>query len=391
MAKTVCFDLDGTLCSNTFGDYGSAEPFAWAIARVNALADAGNRIVISTARGSATGIDWSERTRAQLERWGVRYDELVFGKPSADVYVDDRAVHADAWRAGDGFAAPGFPAASNGGCEAGEALPAVLPPHVSAIVETGRTFGGRPLRLMDHVRRAHAAAAGAGLRAADDPFALTSRVRADLLSHRGDFGGDVVYAVTLAEPPSVAHLDAAGMDARPRVAVARRPLREVARALAPLVLPDRGEARLRVELCAEAGRPAGGWPLRWAADGSIVDGLGCQLGVVRRGALRLQPPVGPPPVASAWLRSAAATADVALEDAPIGEDDLADADEVMIAGLPFCVLPVAEIDGRLVGDGATGPVTERLLDAWSAEVGVDLAAQTAELVHGSADVAVPAP
>src|SRR5918999_788747 len=99
MPKTFCFDLDGTLCSNTFGEYESAAPFPWAVARVNALAGAGHRIVIFTARGSATGIDWAERTRGQLEDWGVRYDDLVFGKPSADVYVDDRAVHTDAWRA----------------------------------------------------------------------------------------------------------------------------------------------------------------------------------------------------------------------------------------------------------------------------------------------------
>jgi hypothetical protein len=387
MAKTVCFDLDGTLCSNTFGDYGEAEPFSWAIARVNALADAGNRIVISTARGSATGIDWSDRTRAQLERWGVHYDEIVFGKPSADVYVDDRAVHADAWRAGDGFAAPGFASSSNG--DGGEVLPVVLPPHVSCIVETGRTFDGRPLRLMDHVRRAHAAAAAAGLRAADDPFALTSRVRADLVSRRRDFGGDVVYAVTLADAPAVAHLDIASTGARPSVTVVRRSLREVARALTSLVRPDRREACLRAEVCTEPGRPAGAWPLRRAPDGSIADGLGCQLGVVRDGALRLQPPAGPPPVASAWLRSAAATGGVPLEDAALTDDDLAGADEVLLAGLPFCVLPVGEIDGRLVGAGGTGPVTERLLHAWSAEVDVDLASQTAELVHGS-DAAVPA-
>src|SRR4051794_20649486 len=100
MPKTLCFDLDGTLCSNTFGAYESAEPLPWAIARVNALGLAGHRIVILTARGSASGIDWGERTRAQLRRWGVRYDELVFGKPSADVYIDDRALHTTAWRTG---------------------------------------------------------------------------------------------------------------------------------------------------------------------------------------------------------------------------------------------------------------------------------------------------
>jgi 3-deoxy-manno-octulosonate cytidylyltransferase (CMP-KDO synthetase) len=105
---TICFDLDGTLCTNTFGEYGEAEPFSWAIERVNRLAAAGHRILIFTARGTATGIDWQEVTRSQLALWGVMYDELIFGKPSADVYVDDRAVHCEAWRLGDSLdAEPG--------------------------------------------------------------------------------------------------------------------------------------------------------------------------------------------------------------------------------------------------------------------------------------------
>ena len=63
MGKTLCFDLDGTLCSNTYGAYETAEPHQWAIERVNALARAGHRIVVFTARGTATGIDWDAVTR----------------------------------------------------------------------------------------------------------------------------------------------------------------------------------------------------------------------------------------------------------------------------------------------------------------------------------------
>jgi len=38
---------------------------------VKRLAGAGHRIVIHTARGTATGIDWDDLTRGQLKRWGV--------------------------------------------------------------------------------------------------------------------------------------------------------------------------------------------------------------------------------------------------------------------------------------------------------------------------------
>jgi 3-deoxy-manno-octulosonate cytidylyltransferase (CMP-KDO synthetase) len=119
---TICFDLDGTLCTNTFGEYERAEPYAWAISRVNRLADAGHRIVIHTARGTATGIDWDELTRGQLKVWGVAYHELVFGKPSADVYVDDRGMHTDDWRRGEALPMP----APDGAVSATVVIPARL-------------------------------------------------------------------------------------------------------------------------------------------------------------------------------------------------------------------------------------------------------------------------
>jgi hypothetical protein len=63
---------------------------------------------------------------------------------------------------------------------------------------------------------------------------------------------------------------------------------------------------------------------------------------------------------------------------------------VLIAGLPFCILPVVAVGGRRVGNGRSGRITRQLLDAWSTEVGVDLAAQTAELVNRTrTDVLVP--
>ncbi|HSD66720.1 MAG TPA: acylneuraminate cytidylyltransferase family protein [Vicinamibacteria bacterium] len=90
---TFAFDLDGVLATLVPGnDYRRAEPCTPGIALANRLHDAGNRIVVYTARGSATGHDWTETTCDQLRRWGVAYHELRFGKPAADYYVDDRMV-----------------------------------------------------------------------------------------------------------------------------------------------------------------------------------------------------------------------------------------------------------------------------------------------------------
>jgi CMP-N-acetylneuraminic acid synthetase len=91
--RTFAFDLDGVLASLVpDNEYLQAQPFAPAVAAVNRLYDAGNHIVIYTARGSLTGIDWTEATREQLRSWGVRHHELRFGKPAADYYVDDRML-----------------------------------------------------------------------------------------------------------------------------------------------------------------------------------------------------------------------------------------------------------------------------------------------------------
>jgi len=93
--KTYCFDIDGTICTQTNGDYASAKPFVTRIAHVNALHDAGNTISLFTARGSTTGIDWRVLTEEQLAEWGVRYHTLIMGKPYADLFVDDKAIRAD--------------------------------------------------------------------------------------------------------------------------------------------------------------------------------------------------------------------------------------------------------------------------------------------------------
>jgi len=55
--------------------------------------------------------------------------------------------------------------------------------------------------------------------------------------------------------------------------------------------------------------------------------------------------------------------------------DVYNADEAFMTATPFCVLPVTRLNGLPIGDGAMGPITRRLLDAWSDNVGVDIQGQ----------------
>lgn len=61
-----CFDIDGTICTDTGGAYQDAEPFRDRIDHVNALYDAGHVIKMFTARGSTTGLNWTDYTNRQL-------------------------------------------------------------------------------------------------------------------------------------------------------------------------------------------------------------------------------------------------------------------------------------------------------------------------------------
>jgi hypothetical protein len=94
---TYCFDIDGTICTMTDGRYDEAEPHPEIIRQINRLYETGNRIVFHTARGSETHIDWKSVTERQLKDWNVKYHDLVFGKPAADVYVDDKGINVRDW------------------------------------------------------------------------------------------------------------------------------------------------------------------------------------------------------------------------------------------------------------------------------------------------------
>lgn len=92
-----CFDIDGTICNNTDGKYEDANPFIEIIKKVNKLFEEGNTIYFYTARGATTGIDWAEITTAQLKKWEVNYHQIYFGKPTADIYIDDKCINIKDW------------------------------------------------------------------------------------------------------------------------------------------------------------------------------------------------------------------------------------------------------------------------------------------------------
>jgi hypothetical protein len=94
-----CFDLDGTICTLTKdNNYTEAQPYNYMVDKINELYE-NNIIKIFTARGASSGVDWTDVTIKQLERWGLKYHELIMNKkPSFDLLVDDKAINAEQWK-----------------------------------------------------------------------------------------------------------------------------------------------------------------------------------------------------------------------------------------------------------------------------------------------------
>lgn len=99
MEMRICFDLDNTLC---FGaSYEEAQPHHWAAELLDLLKRGGHEIIIYTARkmttcnGNIGKVNKSIGllTFNQLEEWGFVYDEIYFGKPAADIYIDDKGLN----------------------------------------------------------------------------------------------------------------------------------------------------------------------------------------------------------------------------------------------------------------------------------------------------------
>lgn len=90
----IIIDLDGTICTEE-KTYSRclAKPLEKAIESINKFYDEGNTIIIHSARS------WQEfeMTEHWLKSHGVKYHQLVLGRPIGDVWIDDRAIRFDNW------------------------------------------------------------------------------------------------------------------------------------------------------------------------------------------------------------------------------------------------------------------------------------------------------
>jgi branched-subunit amino acid aminotransferase/4-amino-4-deoxychorismate lyase len=82
-----------------------------------------------------------------------------------------------------------------------------------------------------------------------------------------------------------------------------------------------------------------------------------------------------PGVSVAVLKELAESHGVPYTERDLTWDEFRSADEAWLASTSICLLPIVRCNGKPVGAGRPGPVYTRMLAAWSALVGLDVAAQ----------------
>jgi capsule biosynthesis phosphatase len=101
MKKTICFDIDNTICKTIKSDYKNSKAIVKNIECINNLYDQGHIIKIFTARYMGRTNDnviearkkAKKITLSQLKRWNVKFHKIYFGKPSSDFYIDDKNLN----------------------------------------------------------------------------------------------------------------------------------------------------------------------------------------------------------------------------------------------------------------------------------------------------------
>jgi uncharacterized HAD superfamily protein len=101
MSKIICIDIDNTICRTKLSQYRKSKPNKKIISYINKLYDSGYIIKIYTARYMGRFKDNKilakkygyAKTVKQLKKWKVNFHVLHMGKPSADIYIDDKNLY----------------------------------------------------------------------------------------------------------------------------------------------------------------------------------------------------------------------------------------------------------------------------------------------------------
>lgn len=112
-------------------------------------------------------------------------------------------------------------------------------------------------------------------------------------------------------------------------------------------------------------------------DGFVTETTTASLVIVERGPTIVSPPHEKllPGISVGVVAELAQQLGIPFVERDLTPDDLATAEEVLLAGTTPCLLPVLRLDGRPISSHRPGGVFQRLIAAWNDLVGIDIVQQ----------------
>jgi branched-chain amino acid aminotransferase len=111
-------------------------------------------------------------------------------------------------------------------------------------------------------------------------------------------------------------------------------------------------------------------------DGNVTETSGANFLIVERGAITAPTTVNTlPGISRGRVIELAQQLGIRFVERDLQVYNVINADEAFLSSTPYCLLPVTRINGVAIGDGTPGPISRRLLRAWSEEVGLDIEKQ----------------
>ncbi len=119
-----------------------------------------------------------------------------------------------------------------------------------------------------------------------------------------------------------------------------------------------------------------GFVLLLDLNGNVTENAGANFFIVKDGVLKTpttdQALAG---ISRETILDLARELGIPAEEKPMQMYDVYNADEAFLTATSFCALPATKANGVSIGDGKPGPITMRLLNAWSENVGVNIVDQ----------------
>jgi branched-subunit amino acid aminotransferase/4-amino-4-deoxychorismate lyase len=261
----------------------------------------------------------------------------------------------------------------------------------ATVTERLRTFRGQVFRLEEHLRRLRHSLKIVGLEVEAIATQVARQVPEFVVRNRGLLADEDDWSIAAFVTPGVSG------SGRPTICVHGFPLQfekwaeryeaglpvviSDVRQIPPACWPPELKCRSRMhyylaDRAADAAQP-GARAVLLDEDGFIAEATTANVVVVRGGEGLVTPPDAHilPGVSLGVVHELAAASGLPFVSRPLRVEEFKSADEAMLCSTSVCLLPVVECDGQQIGDGRPGPIFRRLLSAWSALVGVDIAEQ----------------